>query len=216
MLLKSLIFLLPFLLLINIGCKKNKAATVIKGTVVSNVEGVALNNVDIKFYIKSLNGNSYSNVFELKETVLSTPDGQYEFSFLKTSSDVNYKIDLSKSNYSSKSYLINPDDINTGEININNISLLPIGNLNFNIKSNSNTSSTDEILFTFNNLLDGGSSFSNVIFTGAPTNAVLSSAVIAEKYNVFSYVLKRNGQLFTVVDSVFVPKGTTILKEVFY
>ena len=208
--------LLLYFVLFLFGCKKSKKATVINGAVVSNVEGVPLNNAEVKLYVKSLSSNAYTDVFKLKETILTTSDGRYEFSFLKTSSHVNYQINLSKSDYQSKSFLLNPDDINTGKQNLKHFSLLPVGKVEFNIKSNSSTGSTDEILFTFNNELDEKESFSNLLFVGNTIDTVLSTRIIAEKYNHFSYILKRNGQFITVLDSVFVSKGATLVREVIY
>jgi len=199
-----------------IGCKKKQTETTISGVISSKIEGALLSNVQVKFYVNSLADNSFSSVFQLKESISTSVSGSYNFLFVKTSSDIEYKIEFIKEGYLFKSILFSPDAIDTGEKNKRDVNLVPIGTVNFNIKSSSNTSSIDEVLFTFNNELESGQSFSNLLFTGGAVDTVFSTIIVAEKFNLFNYVLKRNGQLYSVLDSVFVSKNNSVTTEIIY
>jgi hypothetical protein len=211
-----LLFLLFLISSFFMGCKKKQTETSITGIISSKIENASLSNVQVEFYVNSLSGNSYSSVFQLKESINTSFSGAYNFSFIKTSSDVEYKIEFIKEGYLFKSILFSPNAISTGEENIRDVSLVPIGEVTFNIKSISNTSNTDELLFTFNNELESGQSFSNLLFTGGSVDSTFSTITVAEKFNLFNYVIRRNGQFYSVLDSVFVSKNNSVTTEVVY
>jgi hypothetical protein len=209
------IFLLLFSFLI-VSCKKKVSETTLVGEVYSGIEGEFVNGANVKFFIRSLANNSFSNNFKLEDELNVASDGKFSFSFLKTSSDVEYKLAISNAGYRFKEVVINPSSIVAGEGNELDQNLIPVGVVSFHISSGSNSNNTDEFLFNFNNELEGGESFVNRLWLGNQVDTVLSAELIAERYNKFTYILKRNGMYLTVGDSVFCSKGNSIQKNIVY
>lgn len=203
-------------LLFFVGCKKEPKNTIIIGTVFSNVENAPIPEVNVKFFKKNLSGNSFSNSFELLEEKTTGDLGRFEVEFLKTSSDIEYKFELFNPEYGAETILISPEDLATGEENVFTYNLVPTATVNFNIKSTSNMNASDEMLFNFSNNLSAGQSFINKLYVGGGVDEVLTTLIIAERYNRYTYILKRNNQTLTVQDSIFVSKGNVATKELLY
>lgn len=208
------LFIILFILFAS--CKKKVSATVVKGGVYSSVESSVVSGAHVKFYIKKLSDNSFSSSFDLHEDLIVSSDGQFKFSFLKSSSDVEYKIVVSSPFYKSEEVVINPSNIDAGEENVKDQYIIPFGSVSFRLKSGVNSNSTDELLFNFNNELGSGESFLSLLFLGNQIDTMLVTDVVAEKYNKFNYIIKRNGILYNVNDSVFCGKGNTKQKDLVY
>lgn len=198
------------------GCKKKVAETIITGRVYSDVESLPVQGANVKFYISVLSNNSFSSSYELDGEVNTGSNGTFSFPFLKTSSDVGYKIRVTDSEYQFIESEINPSDIEAGIENVFDQIIIPVGVANFSIKAGSSSSVNDEFVFNFNNNLLDGDSFINQFFIGNQIDTVLVTDVIAEKYASFSYVVKRNGQYLFVDDSIFCNKGSVVVKEIIY
>lgn len=210
----SLFFLI--VLLTVISCKKKSVNTSIKGSVSSLSETKPIEGANVKFYIKKLGANAYSSAFKLEEEQVVSSDGTFKFSFLKSSSDIEYKLYVSGSNYQTTELLINPSSIQGGEENRRNVTLLALGSLTFKLKSGTFSNPADEFLFNFKNELETGTSFLNQLYLGDQIDTVLNTPIIAEKYHRFNYILKRNGSYYTIDDSVFCTKGNNVQKEIRY
>lgn len=198
------------------SCKKKVSETVVKGVVYSSVESSVVSGAHVKFYIKKLSSNSFSSSFDLHEDLVVSSDGQFKFSFLKTSSDVEYKIEVISPSYRSGEVVINPSNIDAGEENVKDQYIVPFGSVSFRLKSGVNSNSTDELLFNFKNELESGESFLSLLFLGNQIDTMLVTDVVAEKYNKFNYIIKRNGVLYNINDSVFCEKGNTKQKDIVY
>lgn len=198
------------------SCKKKVSETVVKGVVYSSVESSVVSGAHVKFYIKKLSSNSFSSSFDLHEDLVVSSDGQFKFSFLKTSSDVEYKIEVISPSYRSGEVVINPSNIDAGEENVKDQYIVPFGSVSFRLKSGVNSNSTDELLFNFKNELESGESFLSLLFLGNQIDTMLVTDVVAEKYNKFNYIIKRNGMLYNINDSVFCGKGNTTQKDIVY
>ena len=155
-------------------------------------------------------------MFKLEDELTVSSSGQFSFSFLKTSSDIEYKLVVSGVGYKSTESIMTPGSIVAGEENKVNQNLVPFGVVVFKLKSGSNSTTTDEFLFNFKNDLEGGESYVNQFYLGSSVDTMLKTEVIAEKYNKFNYILKRNGMLLNVSDSVFCSKGNTTPKNIIY
>lgn len=197
-------------------CNKEKNTTYIKGVVESKVENILVNNVVVNFYTKTSSGGAYSNAFNLIDSESTLENGEFNFSFIKSAADIEYKIEFIKTDYITKTVLINPSQVKGGSGYESNVDLLPMANIKFNIRATSNTGNTDQLIFTFNNELELATSYVGVLFTGPMVDTILPSLVIAEKMIPYSYILKRNGQYLSVFDSVLITKGETKLLEVIY
>jgi hypothetical protein len=202
--------------MLSISCKKKVSSTVLKGVVFSSVEAGVVSDAKVIFFIKSLANNSFSSSYNLKEEQTVSGDGVFSFSFIKTSSDIEYKLVISKSNYQSQEILINPTSVSSGADKEVQVNIVPLGSVAFRIKSGAGSSSLDELLFTFNNQLKSGASIINQLYLGNQIDTIIEVEVIAERYNQISYVLKRNGSYYNIKDSVFCNKGLTVQKDIIY
>ncbi len=209
------VYLIFLSLVFLISCKKEQLTT-LQIQVVSSVTQVPLGVASVAFYSKKVANNAVSNSFDLVKQGNTNGLGKFSVDITKTSSDVAYKFAVNQQHYLSKTLELNPDDIEASNLNELTCLLKPMGTLSFSIKSGINSSPNDELVFNFNNDEEVGESFSNLLFLGNQVDTILTTTIIAEQYNQFTYIIQRNGNYLHVKDSVFCPLGAVVEQPINY
>lgn len=195
------------------SCKKDDE-TIIQLNVSSFVNGNSIVDGEVSFYIKSLSNNTYSSSFDLVESGLTDWEGKYPVSIIKTSSDIAYQFIVSKEGFLSKTIEVNPANISASEINLIEAQFKPVADLSFRLVSSAGATSSDQIFFTFNNDNEVGTSFNSFSLQGNVVDTTITTQVLADKFNHYTYVINRNGNYTQFEDSVYCPIGGNVFQVV--
>ncbi len=210
---RRLVWMLILLTLFTASCKKDKETSIqIQATSFTTKE--SLNGAKVAFYIKSVSNNTFSSSYELIEEGYADVSGIYEVQIKKTSSDISYKFIVTKEDYLDKVVELNPASIETADENFIDCAVKPVGQLSFSIKSSGGATLSDELVFSFSNDAEVGSSFVSLFFQGNQIDTTLVTSVLGDQYNKYTYILRRNGSYLQVEDSVFCDRGVLTQKEI--
>lgn len=195
-----------------IGSCKKKDETIIELSVSSFVNSSAIIDADVSFYVNALNNNSFSSSYEFIESGNTNWNGKYSVVVNKTSSDIAYRFVVSKEGFLTNEIEINPSDISAAETNSVKTLIKPLANLSFRLVSGGGATINDQIFFNFNNDSEVGDSFNNLSFSGNQIDTTISTQVIADRYNYYTYVINRNGNYTQFKDSVYCPIGGDVFQ----
>jgi hypothetical protein len=206
---KSNLFLIFLISLLFFGCRKKEVLVRVEGSVVNGVFEQPIENIEIKFYVKEIQGGTFSNSFKLLTTALTDGAGNFEVEFAhKTVQE--YKIEVNHPDFFEFTQLINPDDWSLSEINKEIIELWPKSFINLSIKNQFPQNSDDNIvLLSANGNCDLCYIPSLISLNGMSIDTLFRSPSLGMRYWKYNYVVTKNSMTYNYIDSVYCWEGDT-------
>ncbi len=199
------ISIISLVILMFLGCKSDSDnELIIQGVAHDSRQNIRIENATIKLSRQVLSNGTFNSSFELVEEQQSTSDGGFLFEFDRKNV-VEYKIETSKSDYLSRTILINPDLVKPGEIFFEGIEMISLATVNVRLKNDSPFDVEDEIIFqNVNTNYDCDCCDNSIIVLGGMSvDTSITCSIYGDTWHRYLYTVTKDGSSETLIDSIF-------------
>jgi hypothetical protein len=190
----------------------------IQGTVTDPNQGIPVQGATVRLSAQELSNGTFSSSYATLATTTTSSSGTYSFQ-VSNRNIVDYKIEVSKSNYFEVEETFSPESMSPEIINTRNYSVLPQGYANFHISHTTPHDSTDSFIYqNVAGYLQCSTCCNHDIISlpGENVDTTYTCMVYGHTYLKYNYFVTENQSVTTVTDSIFITSFDTAYRTIEY